>query len=66
METVFEAANNGDLEMLRRHVEAEGTEARDNYGSTALMLAAKHGHLACVTFLIDVKSNINATLAPLH
>jgi ankyrin repeat protein len=56
------AALNGDAAVLRAMLEqGEDVNARDQYGQTALMLAARLGHLEATQTLVDAGADLNHT-----
>lgn len=55
-------ATHGDVEAARQLLDAGvDIDARDRHGQTALMLAAKRGHLALVELLIEKRADLNVT-----
>jgi ankyrin repeat protein len=57
-----DAAKTGDVDAARRMVDARvDVNAKDRYGQTALMLAARHGHAALAEFLITHGADLNVT-----
>jgi uncharacterized protein len=58
---MLEAAASGNVEALKRLVEAGASlESPNAAGETPLLLAVKNNHLRAAIFLIDAGSNINA------
>jgi CubicO group peptidase (beta-lactamase class C family) len=65
------ASLQGDLETVRRHIEAgSDLDAKDAYGSTSLMIAATFGRTAVARALIDAGADLHITnsdgATPLH
>ena len=61
------AAFEGNVEALRVLVGRGGDpDKADNYGNTALHLAAAKGHIQCVTFLVNFGVNVYALDIDLH
>ena len=57
-----DAAEQGDEAELRAMLEAgEDLNAHDRYGQTALMLAARHGHLEAARALVDAGADLDHT-----
>lgn len=57
-----QAVRVGDLATLRRLVAAgQDVDARDRYGQTALMIAAREGHSDVVIFLVERGAELNHT-----
>lgn len=55
-----EAVHGADVDQIRRLIQ-EGADinARDQYGQTAVMLAARNGHSKLVRFLVDENVELN-------
>ncbi len=59
--TIFEAAQSGDLEELKKLIkDGADVNAKNNYGWTALIYAAGNGHKDCVAALIAAGADVNA------
>lgn len=57
-----DAALSGDRQSLETFLADGGDiDAKDKFGQTALMLAARHGHAVAVDFLIGAGANLNVT-----
>ena len=58
---LLENSKNGSLQNVKQAVEGGADiEAKNNYGSTALLAAANDGHLDIVKYLIEQKADIEA------
>ena len=57
-----QAIHRGDIDRLKRLIrEGADVNARDRYGQTALMIAAKNGRSRLVQFLVDQGADLNHT-----
>ena len=59
---LFQAAIDGNVDMLKQHLEdgAEINQAGFGYGATPLSMALAGGHLAASKLLIEKGANVNA------
>lgn len=59
---LFQAARYGETEVVRQHLDIEGTniDAKDYRGLTSLQIACIYGHLDVVRLLLDRGANIEA------
>jgi ankyrin repeat protein len=58
----LDSAQRGDADAMRSMLGAgENPDVRDQYGQTALMLAASRGHLGAVTVLIEAGADLDHT-----
>ena len=71
-ESIFEAAEKGDIQELQRYIEQEGISANvhDTFRSTPLHLACENGHDNAARYLISKGASVNKTdkwhKTPLH
>jgi ankyrin repeat protein len=57
-----EAAIAGDTAAIRRHLsDGRHIDALDKYGQTALMLAARHGHVDTLALLVEQGASLDVT-----
>jgi len=61
IQTLFKATRAGQLDQMKPLIEIAGTEQKNDYGWTPLMMASLWGHLSIVKYLIQQKANIYAT-----
>src|SRR3990167_9334697 len=55
----FEAANEGDLQVLQDLLTRHNIDDVDDYGSTVLHNAASCGYIKCVSYCVDMHANLD-------
>ncbi len=60
--TFLDAVEQGDTETVKEQLDSQAfdVDEADEHGRTALIKAAKHGHLAIVQYLLDHGADVNA------
>ena len=58
--SLFEAARTGDLEEVKNLVKKGGTEQKNEFGWTPIMMASLWGNLHIVKYLNDHSANLEA------
>ena len=60
LDRLHHAIKRDDVAVVREYLRAGGSvEAKDRYGWTPLMMAAKHGNTPIVRLLVDAGANVN-------